>query len=73
MRKRVRSKEFKKQVAGLSASESEKDKKMPTLHWVGKNKVVNHHHEVPFRLLDKQYSFKANEGALNRPGTSRHL
>ena len=36
---------------------------MPTLHWVGKNKVVNHHHDVPFRLLDKQYSFKANEGA----------
>jgi adenine-specific DNA-methyltransferase len=35
---------------------------MPTLNWVGKNKVVNHHHDVPFRLLDKQYIFKANEG-----------
>lgn len=35
---------------------------MPTLHWVGKNKVVNHHHDVPFRLLEKKYSFKANEG-----------
>ncbi|CAN7305754.1 site-specific DNA-methyltransferase [Pseudomonas sp. LjRoot71] len=35
---------------------------MPTLHWVGKNKVVNHHHDVPFRLLDKQYTFKAKEG-----------
>lgn len=35
---------------------------MPTLHWVGKNKVVNHHHDVPFRLLDKQYSFKAKKG-----------
>ncbi|MBS0308879.1 MAG: site-specific DNA-methyltransferase, partial [Proteobacteria bacterium] len=35
---------------------------MPTLHWVGKNKVVNHHHDVPFRLLDKKYSFTANEG-----------
>lgn len=35
---------------------------MPTLHWVGKNKVVNHHHDVPFRLLDKQYSFTANAG-----------
>lgn len=32
---------------------------MPTLHWVGKEKVVNHHHDVPFRLLDKQYSFAA--------------
>lgn len=27
-----------------------------------KRKVVNHHHDVPFRLLDKQYSFVANEG-----------
>jgi adenine-specific DNA-methyltransferase len=35
---------------------------MPTLHWVGKDKVVNHHHDVPFRLLDKQYSFTAKEG-----------
>lgn len=35
---------------------------MPTLHWVGKNKVVNHHHDVPFRLLDKKYSFTAKEG-----------
>lgn len=46
----------------MDASESEKDKNMPTLHWVGKNKVVNHHHEVPFRLLDKQYTFTGNEG-----------
>ena len=36
---------------------------MPTLSWVGKNKVVNHHHDVPFRLLDKQYSFTAQDGA----------
>lgn len=42
---------------------------MPTLHWVGKNKVVNHHHDVPFRLLDKQYSFTAKEGA---PDNSRN-
>jgi adenine-specific DNA-methyltransferase len=36
---------------------------MPTLTWVGKEKVVNHHHDVPFRLLDKQYTFRANESA----------
>ncbi len=35
---------------------------MPTLHWVGKEKVVNHHHDVPFRLLDKKYSFSAQPG-----------
>jgi adenine-specific DNA-methyltransferase len=37
---------------------------MPTLQWVGKNKVVNHHHEVPFRLLEKKYNFEAKAGAL---------
>jgi hypothetical protein len=35
---------------------------MPTLHWVGKEKVVNHHHDVPFRVLDKVASFRAPEG-----------
>lgn len=34
---------------------------MPTLNWVGKSKVVNHHHEVPFRLLEKKYTFSADE------------
>ncbi len=24
---------------------------MPTLNWIGKDAVVNHHKEVPFRLL----------------------
>jgi Adenine specific DNA methylase Mod len=30
---------------------------MPTLHWIGKEKVVNHHQEVPYRVLEKQYEF----------------
>ena len=30
---------------------------MPILEWIGKNKVVNHHQEVPFRVLEWQYSF----------------
>ena len=30
---------------------------MPTLTWVGKDKVVNHHHDVPYRVLNKQYHF----------------
>jgi adenine-specific DNA-methyltransferase len=31
---------------------------MPTLDWIGKRAVVNHHREVPFRLLTavEQYS-----------------
>ncbi|AUD05845.1 site-specific DNA-methyltransferase [Spirosoma pollinicola] len=30
---------------------------MPTLTWIGKDKVINHHHDVPFRILDPQYSY----------------
>ena len=29
---------------------------MLTLEWIGKNKVVNHHQEVPFRVLERQKS-----------------
>jgi adenine-specific DNA-methyltransferase len=35
---------------------------MPTLTWVGKDKVINHHHEVPFRVLQKQARFDAPAG-----------
>lgn len=44
---------------------------MPTLHWVGKDKVVNHHHDVPFRLLDKKYSFSAKEGTPTNSTNNR--
>ena len=30
---------------------------MPTLTWIGKDKVVNHHNDVPFRVLEQQYTF----------------
>ena len=30
---------------------------MPTLEWIGKDKVVNHHLDVPYRVLERQYSF----------------
>ena len=30
---------------------------MPTLEWIGKGKVVNHHQEVPYRVLERQYSY----------------
>ncbi|MBA2611651.1 MAG: site-specific DNA-methyltransferase [Bacteroidetes bacterium] len=31
---------------------------MPTLHWIGKEKVINHHLDVPYRVLDHQYGFE---------------
>ena len=30
---------------------------MPTLDWIGKDKVINHHQDVPYRVLERQYSF----------------
>jgi len=33
---------------------------MPTLNWIGKEKVINHHRDVPFRVLEHQYGFKGN-------------
>lgn len=32
---------------------------MPTLNWIGKDSVVKHHNDVPFRTLDKQYTFSS--------------
>lgn len=34
---------------------------MPILNWIGKDKVVNHHQDVPFRVLDASYSYGAAE------------
>ena len=30
---------------------------MPTLHWIGKEKVQTHHNDVPYRVLEKQYTY----------------
>lgn len=30
---------------------------MPTLEWIGKDKVINHQRDVPFRVLEHKYGF----------------
>lgn len=40
---------------------------MPTLHWIGKDKVINHHQDVPFRLLDHQYGALADGTQTTEP------
>lgn len=38
---------------------------MPTLNWSGKEKVVNHHLDVPFHTLEKKYTIaseRQNDG-----------
>jgi adenine-specific DNA-methyltransferase len=36
---------------------------MPSLHWIGKEKVINHHLDVPYRVLDHQYTFNGSQTA----------
>jgi len=36
---------------------------MPTLNWIGKEKVINHHLDVPFRTLKAEYAFGDAETA----------
>jgi len=31
---------------------------MPTLHWIGKDKVINHHLDVSFKILERKYSYE---------------
>jgi len=30
---------------------------MPTLNWIGKEQIINHHNDVPFRVLERKYTF----------------
>ncbi|TDW96573.1 site-specific DNA-methyltransferase [Dinghuibacter silviterrae] len=30
---------------------------MPTLNWIGKDKVINHHMDVPYKVLEHSYGF----------------
>lgn len=36
---------------------------MPTLNWIGKEKVVKHHLDVPFRILEPSYTYGDQEDA----------
>ena len=37
---------------------------MPTLDWIGKDKVINHHMDVPYRVLDAQYEYGEADGNM---------
>ena len=34
---------------------------MPSLTWIGKDAVLNHHLDVPYRVLEKKYDFGDGE------------
>ncbi|MFN3489794.1 MAG: site-specific DNA-methyltransferase [Emticicia sp.] len=46
---------------------------MPTLNWIGKDKVIKHHHDVQFRVLEKQYNFGLNKDEAKNQGSDNLL
>ncbi len=44
---------------------------MPTLEWIGKEKVINHHLDVSFRILQPKYAFAANGSPDNAGPTHK--
>ncbi|ERM80915.1 hypothetical protein P872_11085 [Rhodonellum psychrophilum GCM71 = DSM 17998] len=39
---------------------------MPTLNWIGKDKVISHHQDVPYRVLDHKYGFDSESGLMDK-------
>ena len=37
---------------------------MPTLNWIGKEKVINHHRDVPYKILEHKYGFNETDGEV---------
>jgi adenine-specific DNA-methyltransferase len=44
---------------------------MPTLHWVGKDKVKHHHRDVPYRVLVDDYRYQAPSGSPENSNANR--
>lgn len=45
---------------------------MPTLDWIGKDKVINHHLDVPYRVLERVYSYD-EKGLHNEDNDSENM
>lgn len=41
---------------------------MPILNWLGKDKVINHHQQVPYRVLEPQYAYGQADSAGSPSG-----
>jgi len=46
---------------------------MPTLHWIGKEKVINHHLDVPFKVLEHTYGFEDGEQNEQETGSGNKI
>lgn len=46
---------------------------MPTLNWIGKDKVMGHHNDVPYHVLEHQYGYSAEKGQTTEPTHSGNM
>ena len=46
---------------------------MPTLNWIGKDKVVGHHNDVSYHVLEHQYGYSAEKGQTTEPTHSGNM
>lgn len=46
---------------------------MPTLHWIGKDKVINHHMDVPFKVLEHTYGFANGKQTTEETGSGNKI
>jgi adenine-specific DNA-methyltransferase len=46
---------------------------MPTLNWIGKDKVVTHHQDVPYKVLEHKYGFSSNNKENNNETKSGNM
>lgn len=46
---------------------------MPTLNWIGKDKVVSHHLDVPYRVLNHKYGFKDGKQSKDETGSGNMI
>lgn len=48
-------------------------KPMPTLHWIGKDKVINHHLDVPYKVLEHKYGFDNGTQSETETGSGNKI
>lgn len=46
---------------------------MPTLHWIGKDKVINHHLDVPFKVLEHSYGFDNSKQTIEETASGNKI
>ncbi len=46
---------------------------MPTLNWIGKDKVINHHMDVPYKILEHSYGFDNGKQIQNETNSGNKI